>query len=287
MFKLLGIDFKLNLLFLLILLLFSLSGFFVTSVIIFALVIVHELAHSFVAIKEGVRVDQIELLPFGGVVKFRDLIQLKPEVEIKVALAGPILNFILAFVALILFRYELIFDYWAYFFIEVNLTIALFNLIPALPLDGGRILRAKLTFKMGYKRATYKALQISKLIVFFFFFVALLGIYYGYYNIFLLMIAFFIYYRVLKEGRYTYYVLMQYIAQKKGELLKERVLRVEHLITYADTSLTKIIDELVPNRFHIIVVVDDNFEVLGRVSEDRFIDILVKDGIEAKVKDLL
>ncbi|TDX49006.1 M50 family metallopeptidase [Orenia marismortui] len=287
MLKIWGIKFKLNILFLVVLFLFSISGLLITASLSFMAVLLHELAHSIVAQKEGVVVNEIELLPFGGVAKFRDLIQLKPKIEIKIALAGPIVNFILAALSLLLVRYKFLDLEVGIFFIKINLIIAIFNLIPALPLDGGRVLRALLTIKYGYKEATYYLLQLSKIVAFILAIISLVGLYYGYINMTMLVISFFIYFAALKEGKYTSYVLMQYIAKKKGKILKEKVVQIQQLIAIESTPLKEIIDKLIPNYFHVIMVVDKNLEVLGLVTEDKFINSLINDGIDTEIKDLL
>ncbi|AGB41886.1 Zn-dependent protease [Halobacteroides halobius DSM 5150] len=287
MFKIAGVKFKLNLLFLLVLFLFSITGLFVKACFSFIVVFLHELAHAVIAYKKGVEVNEIELLPFGGVAKFRDLIQLAPKTEFQVSLAGPIFNFILAALTLLLIRYQMIASKQGLFFIKLNLIIGIFNLLPIFPLDGGRILRSKLTAKLGFKRATYQVLKWSKAIAFLIGILAMIGVYYGYTNITLLIICFFVYFTALKEGKYTPYVLMQYIAKKKGQVLNRQVVRVEELITYADTPIKEVIDCLVPNQFHTVLVVDNEFNKLGLVTEDRLIDALINDDLNLPIKRLV
>lgn len=287
MFKVLGIKFKFNLLFVLVLFLFSISGLFMTASLSFLVVILHELAHSLIAKREGVLVKEIEVLPFGGVAKFRDLIQLKPENELKIALAGPLLNLILAAIALILVRYGIIAEEAGNFFLKINLSIALFNLIPALPLDGGRILRAYLTSRIGFKDATYYSMRVSKVLSIILAILSVIFLYFGYTNIILLLISFFIYFVALKEGKYASYVLMQYIAKKKGRILKEQIVPIKQLLANEDTPLGEIIDKLVPNQFHMVTVVNDEFEIRGVITEDKFINSLISEGIEEPIKNLL
>ncbi len=287
MLKVLGIKFKFNLLFIIILFLFSISGLFITASLSFLVVLLHELAHSITAKREGVLVKEIELLPFGGVAKFRDLIQLKPESELRIALAGPLLNLILAAVTLILLRYRILPSLAGYFFLKVNLSIALFNLIPALPLDGGRILRAYLTTKVGFKEATYYSLRISRALSVILAILSIILLYFGYTNILLLLISFFIYFIALKEGKYASYVLMQYIAKKKGRIFKEQVVPIQQLLANEETPLGEILDKLVPNQFHIVTVVDDQLDIIGVVTEDKFINSLITEGIEEPIKNLL
>lgn len=287
MLKLLGIRFKFNLLFLLILFLFALSGLFTTACLSFIVVLLHELAHSYIAQQEGVEVNEIELLPFGGVAKFSDLIQLKPASEIKIALAGPIFNLILVAIIMLILKYRLISLTLGSFLIKINLSIALFNLLPALPLDGGRVLRSCLTYKYGFKEATYLTLKVSRLMALFLAIVAGVGIYLGKANILLLLIAFFIYFNTLKKRYYASYVLMQYIAKKKGKILRERVANIQQLIAVEDTTLKEIIAKLVPGRFHTILVVNNNLEILGLVTENQLINSLINDGIEVAIGEIM
>ncbi|MCK8815877.1 site-2 protease family protein [Natroniella sulfidigena] len=287
MFKIKGVKFKLNLLFLVVLFLFSISGLFTEASLTFLIVLLHELAHSVVAVSEGVKVNEVELLPFGGVVKFANLIQLKPASEIKIALAGPVFNLLLVLVILLLIRYEIILLKWGLFLIRLNLTIGLFNLIPALPLDGGRVLRAKLTTQIGFKKATYQVLYLSKIIAIGVAIIAIIGIYLGKVNIMLLIISFFIYFIALKEKEYTPYLLMEYIAKKKEKFLTEKVVAVEQLVTEQHTPLKDIIERLVPNRFNVILVVDSDLNILGSVTEDKLINALIEEGLDLSIKSLL
>lgn len=123
--------------------------------------VVHELGHSLVAEKNGYRLDKIILMPFGAVVKgeFEDV---KPKDQIKIALAGPLVNLAVGifFVAV----------WWVYpetytftdVAVQVCFSLALINLLPAYPLDGGKVLYALLSLKMKKERA----LAISKVIGF-------------------------------------------------------------------------------------------------------------------------
>ena len=279
--------FKLNLLFLFVLFLFSLTGLFFKATLSFIVVLLHELAHSSAAKRFNVEVREIELLPFGGVAKFRDLIELSPEVEFKVALAGPLCNFLLAAITSLVLRYELLSGELVWFFLRLNLMMGIFNLLPAFPLDGGRILRARMSTKLGFKDATARILLISKIIAFILTIIAIIGIYYGYINIMLLIIAFFIYFVALKEGRFSHYALMQYLAKKRAKILDYGVVDAKQLVALSDTSLKEVLDKLVPRSFHTIMVIDKDCNMLGSITEERLINGLVEDDLDCKVKELL
>ena len=130
-----------------------------TSILLFASVVAHELAHSLVAIRNGIPVKSITLFFLGGVAQITREAA-RPKTELLMAIAGPLCSLVLAgFFGLIWF---LVWDNQTFasnnpvlWLASINLMLALFNLIPGFPLDGGRILRALIWQRTGdYKRAT-------------------------------------------------------------------------------------------------------------------------------------
>jgi len=133
--------------------------------ILFGSVLLHELGHAVVARRLGVRVSGIELHFFGGAAKMIELPR-SANHEIAIAAAGPAVSLVLAGLGLALGKLAgggdlgAIIGYvgWA------NLTIAIFNLIPALPMDGGRILRALLTRRLDFVRATDVSVTVARVV---------------------------------------------------------------------------------------------------------------------------
>jgi Zn-dependent protease len=138
----------------------------------FASVLLHELGHALVARRLGVHVSGIELSFFGGAAK---MVQMPRSAnhEIAIAAAGPAVSLVLAGAGLGLgtLLHAGLFTMIG----EVNLVLAAFNLIPALPMDGGRILRALLTRKMDFVRATDIAVDVSRVAAIGFGILGLLG----------------------------------------------------------------------------------------------------------------
>ena len=140
------------------------TGAMVWLVLLFASVLVHELAHSLVARRAGVVVTEIELLPIGGVSKM-DRIPDRPAAEIAIAVAGPATSVGIGVAALgaaaLSGRWAWPPDLYAGALVQrlgwLNLVLGAFNLIPALPLDGGRVFRAVLERTVGPTRATHLA----------------------------------------------------------------------------------------------------------------------------------
>jgi Zn-dependent protease len=125
----------------------------------FASVLLHELGHALVARRLGVHTTGIELGFFGGAAKMIDIPRNARD-EIEIAAAGPIVSLALAGLGLGLGAVtHLTIISWIGW---TNLVLALFNLIPALPMDGGRILRAALTTRMSFVRATDVSVTVSR-----------------------------------------------------------------------------------------------------------------------------
>lgn len=141
-------------------------------VLFFACVVLHELGHSLTAMRYGVRVPRILLMPIGGMAEL-DRIPRKPKAELLITVAGPAVNFALVAVLLPwawrdLWSTEAVPAFGAAELL-LNLTVAngvmgVFNLLPVFPMDGGRIFRALLATKLPYLRATYWAATVGKIL---------------------------------------------------------------------------------------------------------------------------
>ena len=144
----------------------------VLVVAVFAVIVVHELAHALVARRFGCVTREIVLLPIGGVSVMENLPQ-RPRQELLVAVAGPAVNVVLAIVlAVTIGALGLSFGpeqpttvgAVAVQLLWINVGLALFNLLPAFPMDGGRVLRAGLSLRVGRERATQIAVSIGKVL---------------------------------------------------------------------------------------------------------------------------
>ena len=166
---------------------------------VFLCVLLHEFGHALMAKRFGIKTHSIVLLPIGGIASLEKMPD-EPKKELLVALAGPMVNFV---IVLILYPFV---DFAAfsdpeqasYFFsgelkaflgalFMVNLILALFNLLPAFPMDGGRVLRALLGFSMPTHRATLIAARVGQVMAIGFVIIGL------YSNPFLILIGAFIF----------------------------------------------------------------------------------------------
>ena len=154
------------------------------EVLVFSSIALHELGHSFIAIRKGCRVHEITLMFIGGAAKM-DSMPAKPKDECLMAIAGPIVSLTLGGVAMAigipllyhsggrgLGQFGMVLFYAGL----VNLLLAAFNLIPAFPMDGGRGFRALMTPRHGRLKATYLAARLGRGIAVAFFIIGLFGL---------------------------------------------------------------------------------------------------------------
>ena len=170
---------------------------------LFSCVVLHEFGHSLTARRYGIQTRSITLLPIGGVAALEKMPD-DPRQEINVAIAGPAVNFLIAFLLYIYLDFRdapinteelsVTGGSFVYRLMMVNIFIAGFNLLPAFPMDGGRILRATLALRMDHATATRKAASVGQFIALG---MGLLGIMY---NPFLLFIAVFIWFGASMES---------------------------------------------------------------------------------------
>jgi Zn-dependent protease len=209
-----GIDVYLHPTFLLILLYAgaSLGGLpaILLTVAAFGCVLLHEYGHALMARRFGIETEDITLYPIGGVARLRRMPR-SPGAELAIALAGPAVNVVLAAGLALLFAVGLfdgpgdlaILGAFAQNLLAINLILAVFNMIPAFPMDGGRVLRALLSGWVGRVRATMIAASLGRGLA------VLFGLYgLMHWDLFQVAMAVFIYFvagaelrQVLAEGR--------------------------------------------------------------------------------------
>jgi len=172
-------------------------------VLLFACVLAHEFGHIFTARAFGVSTPDVTLLPIGGVARLERIPE-EPRQEFLIAIAGPAVNVVIAFGLIALAGAHL--DVGGLVSVDnarismvdrlaiVNLFLAVFNMIPAFPMDGGRVLRALLASRMGHTRATEVAAAVGQGVAFLLGFVGL------FWNPMLIFIAVFVYLAASSEA---------------------------------------------------------------------------------------
>ena len=251
--------------------------------LLFLFVTLHEYGHALTARRYGIRTRDITLYPMGGVARLERMPE-KPIQELWVALAGPAVNVV---IAAALFVYLLVTNAIVPFsqltlttgsFIErlmiVNVSLVLFNLIPAFPMDGGRVLRAILAMNMDYVRATQIAANIGQGMAFLFGFIGLFS------NPFLLFIAFFVWMGASQEAS------MVQMKNALGGIPVTRAMLTNYQTLSPRDSLSRVGELILAGSQHDFPVVD-NGRVLGVVTRDDFLSALTRQGQNVVVSSVM
>ncbi len=177
----------------------------------FGCVVLHEFGHALMGKRYGVVTRDITLLPIGGIARL-DRMPRRPSQEVAIALAGPLVNVVIASLLLLYMRFAPgVYDFgdpgllersFAARFLVFNIVVTAFNLIPAFPMDGGRVLRALLAMRLDYVRATRIAANVGQGIALLFGALGLFG------NPMLILIALFVF---IGAGQESSFVAMRSI----------------------------------------------------------------------------
>jgi Zn-dependent protease/CBS domain-containing protein len=252
---------------------------------LFGCVLLHEFGHVLAARKFGIRTPDITLLPIGGVARLQRMPE-KPWQELIVAIAGPLVNVVIAGV-LILFlgrRADLgdvgrlqapEIDMLAKL-ASVNVMLVLFNLIPAFPMDGGRVLRALLAMMMNYARATQVAAWIGQGLAFVFGFIGLFTN-----NPILVFIALFVFLGAQQEA------VMAQMKEVAHNLPISAAMETELVTLPEDATLDDAVEALLRTSQHDFPVLDSDGHVLGVLTRDDMFRALKRDGFSTPVTSVM
>ncbi|GAA0114288.1 M50 family metallopeptidase [Clostridium senegalense] len=242
----------------------------------FSIVIIHEFCHYFMARILGFKGFCIELLPVGAAIKLKDLDEASIKEDILISISGPIGNFILALISLVLYR--LYGNIVVKRFLDYNLALGMFNLLPLFPLDGGRVLKDILRTKFLYKKANEIALNISMFCAYIILILGIISLPYDVSNINIVLISIFILIITKKEKERIVYVIMGYTIKKREKLLKRGYIENKSISVYYKLNLIQLLDFIDKNHYHIFTVLDDNMEVLKTIYEEEIIEFLKNEG---------
>ena len=238
---------------------------------IFFCVVLHELGHALTARRFGIKTRRITLLPIGGVASLERMPE-KPKQELWVAIMGPAVNVIIAFLLYFLVHDQLSVllasddpeaisqsigsDNFLVYLFFTNIALVVFNMIPAFPMDGGRVLRALLSFKMDRVRATQIAASLGQIIAVIFLFLGFA------YNPILIFISLFVY--LGASGEYT---MVRQLGILKGHRVEEAMMTNFTLFRPED-DLGVVGKVLLSGTERQFVVVDDNSRIVGILSKE-------------------
>lgn len=274
MIKLGGIVFRFHPLFVLLMLLSVLTGRFQEMIALFFIVLLHELAHLWTALRFGWKVREVKLLPFGGVVETEEAGSVPAREEALVAAAGPAYNALLSLAAWGLGHAGLIDQAWAEDFARASGLIAAFNLLPVLPLDGGKLLQCWFCLHFPYHRTLIWSARISLL----FSAAVILGalsppLYGGLVHLNLLAIGLFLFASNWTYMRNLPFVFLRFLV-RRAERASNRIdagTLAQPIVVSRHRQLSHVVRLLMKERYHLVYMMDHG-KISRVVPEGQVID---------------
>ncbi|MEO5717630.1 MAG: site-2 protease family protein [Chthoniobacterales bacterium] len=252
--------------------------------LIFLCVVLHEFGHALAARRYGIKTRDITLLPIGGLARLERMPD-EPREEVVVALAGPAVNIVIAAALWIVIGLTsgipapAIMEHTgvplALRLFAVNIWLVLFNMIPAFPMDGGRVLRALLAMRMNYARATQVAASIGQGIAFVFFVIGL------WWNPLLLLIAVFVYFGASSE------LALAQMRSISKDLRVSSVMVTQFQSLPLDATLHDAVEVLLSTSQHEFPITDSEGKVHGILTRDDMIAALRKSGADTPVTEVM
>ena len=253
---------------------------------LFACVLAHEFGHILMARRFGVGTRDVTLLPIGGVARLEKMPD-RPRDEFWVAIAGPAVNVGIALLlttGLVMFgggwsRLEWSLEEAGYVesLITINVAMILFNLLPAFPMDGGRVLRAILASRMEFVRATQIAARLGRGMAILFIIVGVFWLK----NPFLFFIALVVWFGAGQEANYA--ILK---SQLKGITVKQAMITEFHQST-PDDSLGKIAEWVLAGTQTDFPIVNDSQQVIGMLGTKELFEALRHHDLWTPVQDVM
>jgi len=240
-----------------------------------ASILVHELFHAGAAHLLRIRVVELEIMPCGGAARLENLWRLRAGQMMIVALAGPLANLLLMTFCAALCRWSLMPPDWAALAIEQNAVIFAFNMLPALPMDGGRVLCGMISRRLSPAAAArvgmIGALALSCALMC----ASVVGFVKGRLNITLPMAALFLLLSARSERRQSESCAIESLSARRTELEDERVMPLRWLAVGYDATVREAAVCLRPRYMHMLAVYDKEMNLCAVVEERALIGALM------------
>ncbi|MDQ0188324.1 site-2 protease family protein [Alicyclobacillus cycloheptanicus] len=247
-------------------------GLWQEIVVLFLLVLLHELGHAAVANHLGYEVEEVSLLPFGGVAKLSyGRMGPAPRHEALIAIAGPLVNLLLVAAAMGMSAAGLWGTPFTHTVIRLNLWIAIFNMLPAMPLDGGRILRAARSRTIGYEQATREAYRMAIVISLALLCLGGVALWAGFPHVGLLILGVFLFISAWTGRRDISMDTVRFLdAKRQAAGARPEVIR--SIAAPADTTVRDVVKQFSPDRYHLVYVLDEQGGVRSILEEEELLD---------------
>ncbi len=252
----------------------------------FFLMLCHELAHLLALWKREIPIHSFSLEPFGMNIRLKNELIRNPDDEILMALAGPLCNLSLALLIGVFSHHSGIRNQELTFLYYANISCGLINLLPAVPLDGGRMMRAFLSKYMGYIKAYYFCEKLTVILSVLLILAGLQLLIATKFNFSVCLIGCFLAGHLLTErNHFKLYLMREITAYKQNRKVTESM-QICNIAVQKNIGARKMLSHLCHNRYYLITVLDGD-SILGTLTEGELIDGMIRKGAGVKMKELL
>lgn len=256
-----------------------------TTLMAYCIVSVHELFHLFAALLLSVRVKSVIVMPFGMTLRLSDALIRQPAKEILIALAGPFANVLMLVICAALRHYYIWAEESMFLCQGINRMILLLNLTPALPLDGGRALRAVLAHCFGYLTAMKVMRRLTRVISVAFLGMGALLLWVTKGNISLLMIAAFLLFQMTEEKKTTDLFVLKELMRSKEKLLQQRLMTSKVISAAEHTRAKFVLRRISYDSYFLIYITDPQGR--GRfITEAQLVAALLEKGYGVRLGEI-
>jgi stage IV sporulation protein FB len=243
------------------------------TICLFLALIVHESGHIAAAKVLGCKVEKISIQPLGGYLYLDQLLEVQPNLEIRIALAGPAANLLTAAAAMALAPYSP--QGYVASFIRASLTLMAFNLLPALPLDGGRVLRGRLAGWTSFYRATKTVIACGfgcgMLLVLF----AISQLLQRQPNPTVFAAAGFLLYNAWVERKHLLVPLVRYVLARQNSLRNRKLMAADTLVAPPGAKVNEVLKHIRPQKYYQISVLDETYALAGTLTEHQLLKLIL------------
>lgn len=236
-----------------------------------AALFIHELGHIVVAKLMGCKIEKLAIQPLGGYLYLAELLAVQPACERRIALAGPAANLLTIAAVMALAPEQGIFSE----FIRANFTLMAFNLLPALPLDGGRTLRGYLASWMSYYRATKTVIASGTACGFVLLVLALVRLWRGDLNPGLFAAAGFMLYNAWVERKRLLIPLLRYVLARQKGLQNRKLMAADTLVASPGAKVNEVLKHIRPQKYYQVSVLNEQYGLAGTLTEHQLLQLIL------------
>ena len=262
---------------------FFILGLDIKFIVCFFFIALHEISHLIVVKIMNIRTGDFRLHCLGATLEIKDYDSLSLKEQIVICLAGPVFNILMSIIFFIIFYFFR--NDFLLMIMEVNLALAVFNIMPMYPLDGFKLLVSIFSLKLSCIHANKVSNAISYIVNIIFIIISMLFlIHRNISGIFIIIICCFSIFKTFKDRKNIMYTVMESLFKKQNLITRKKYMKTKSISVFWGETVVNLLKVLEKDRFHIFYVLDENMRLVYILREDEFIEILNNYG-NIKLKD--